>query len=176
MSATRIGGGMVLFMLGSAALAAQAPPPAVNPGWLRADTATRTAIVTLVAGLTPANGGMNFNGFGAGKLTLTVPRGWTVAFHFTNQDQVLPHSVEVVPAGTVPVGPVPPAFPLAATKALEQGVAPGGREDVRFVVMKAGAFLIFCAVPGHGQAGMWIRLDVSDAVRLPTLEPTPTGR
>ena len=81
-----------------------------------------------------------------------------------------------IPAGTaVPLGPVTPAFPRAATKVLEQGTQPGNGEDVRFVAAKAGAYVIFCAVPGHGQAGMWIRLTVSDAARAPSVEAT-TGR
>ena len=173
---TKIGAGALLLALGSAPLAAQAATPAVDPGWLRADTAARTTALTLVAGLTPANGGMNFNGFGGGKLTVTVPVGWTVTLHYKNQDQILPHSVEVIPAdAAVPLGPVTPAFPRAATKALEQGVPPGSGEDVRFVATKAGAYVIFCAVPGHGQAGMWIRLTVSDATRAPSIEAT-TGR
>ena len=96
---TRIGAGALLLALGSAPLAAQAATPAVDPGWLKVDTAARTVAVTLVAGLTPANGGMNFNGFGTGKLTVTVPMGWTVTLHYKNQDQILPHSVEVIPAG-----------------------------------------------------------------------------
>ena len=173
---TKTGAGTLLLALGSAPLAAQAATPAVDPGWLRADTAAHTAALTLVAGLTPANGGMNFNGFGGGKLTVTVPVGWTVTLHYKNQDQILPHSVEVIPAGAaVPLGPVTPAFPRAATKALEQGVQPGNGEDVRFVASKAGAYVIFCAVPGHGQAGMWIRLIVSGAARVPSVEAT-TGR
>ncbi len=169
MRMTKIGGGALLLVLGRAPLAAQAAPPAVDPGWLRADTVARTAALTLVAGLTPANGGMNFNGFGTGRLTVTVPVGWAVTLHYKNQDQILPHSVEVIPAG------VTPAFPRAATKALEQGVQPGNGEDVRFVASKAGAYVIFCAVPGHGQAGMWIRLIVSGAARVPSVEAT-TGR
>ena len=173
---TKTGAGTLLLALGSAPLAAQAATPAVDPGWLRADTAAHTAALTLVAGLTPANGGMNFNGFGGGKLTVTVPVGWTVTLHYKNQDQILPHSVEVIPAGAaVPLGPVTPAFPRAATKALDQGVPPGSGEDVRFVPTKAGAYVIFCAVPGHGQAGMWIRLTVSDVARGPSVEAA-TGR
>ena len=173
---TKIGAGALLLALGSVPLAAQAVTPAVDPGWLRADTAARTAALTLVAGLTPANGGMNFNGFGGGKLTVAVPVGWTVTLRYKNQDQILPHSVEVIPAGAaVPLGPVTPAFPRAATKALDQGVPPGSGEDVRFVATKAGAYVIFCAVPGHGQAGMWIRLTVSGAARVPSVEAT-TGR
>ena len=164
------------LLLGAARTEAQTASARIDPAWLRADAASKTAEFKLVGGLTELNGGMNFNGFGTGKLTVTVPVGWTVTLHYKNQDQILPHSVEVIPAGTaVPLGPVTPAFPRAATKALDQGVPPGSGEDVRFVATKAGAYVIFCAVPGHGQAGMWIRLTVSDAARGPSVEAA-TGR
>ena len=173
MLATRIGGGAMLLAVGSVALAAQTSSPAVDPGWLRADSAARSVAVTLVAALTPASGGLNFNGFTGGALTVTVPTGWTVTIHFKNQDQFLPHSVEIVrDTASVPLGPVTPAFPHAASKALDQGLPAGSGEDVRFVAAKPGAYLIFCAVPGHGQAGMWIRLTVSSAARAPSLQAT----
>src|SRR6266568_7548062 len=149
----------------------------IEPTWLRADAASKTADFKLVAGLTEANGGMNFNGFGRGGLVLTVPRGWNVVFHFRNEDPNLPHSVEVIAdAEAIPIGPVPPAFEHAMTGRIEQGFQTGQGTDVRFVAGKAGSFLIFCAVPGHGVAGMWIRLAVSDAVDKPALatgDPRP---
>src|SRR5712664_2999096 len=98
----------------------------------------------------------------ARPLVVTVPQGWNVVLHFKNQDPKLPHSVEVIPDGAaLPSGPVPPAFEHATTGRLDQGFGAGQGGDVRFVAGKAGAFVIFCAVPGHGAAGMWIRLAVS---------------
>ncbi len=47
--------------------------PIVDSSWLQADTVTRTATFELIAGLTGANGALNFNGFRDGELTLTVP-------------------------------------------------------------------------------------------------------
>ena len=149
----------------------------IDPTWLRTDAASKTVDFKLVAGLTNDNGGMNFNGFGRGGLVLTVPQGWTVALHFKNEDPNLPHSVEVIgDAAAIPVGPVPPAFEHGTTGRLEQGFPAGQGADVRFVAGKAGAFLIFCAVPGHGAAGMWIRLTVSataDKPMLATGDPRP---
>src|SRR5712691_3608617 len=142
----------------------------IDPTWLRADAASKTVDFKLVAGLTDANGGMNFNGFGRGGLVLTVPQGWNVVLHFKNEDPNLPHSVEVVAdADAIPVGPVAPAFEHATTGRLEQGFPTGQGADVRFVPGKAGSFFIFCAVPGHGVAGMWIRLAVSEAADKPAL-------
>src|SRR6184192_4561905 len=160
---------LTVLLWGVGAAAAQtAGGGKIDPTWLRADAASKTVDFKLVAGLTDANGGMNFNGFGRGGLVLTVPQGWNVVLRFKNEDPNLPHSVEVIPeAAAVPTGPVPPAFEHATTGRLEQGFTSGQGAEVRFVAGKSGTFLIFCAVPGHGAAGMWIRLAVSEATGTP---------
>ena len=163
-----LAGALLLGAVGARAQTAKGGK--IDPTWLRADAASKTVDFKLVAGLTDANGGMNFNGFGRGGLVLTVPQGWTVVLHFKNEDSNLPHSVEVIPeAAALPMGPVPPAFEHAASGRLEQGFSTGQGADVRFVPGKAGPFLLFCAVPGHGAAGMWIRLVVSEAVDKPAV-------
>ena len=163
------------FLLGADRAEAQAATAGkIDPAWLHGDAATKTAEFKLVGGLTDLNGGMNFNGFKRGGLVLTVPQGWNVVLHFKNQDQNLPHSVEIIPdSGAIPSGPVPPAFAHAATGQLEQGFPSGQGGDVRFVAAKAGAFLIFCAITGHGTAGMWIRLTVSATADKPALATAP---
>src|SRR5216684_4995311 len=140
-----------------------APAPQIDCNWLSVDTTAKTATFQLTAGLTQLNGGLNFNGYNDGKLTLTVPAGWNVVIRFTNHDANLPHSAEVVDTTKpMPAGPVePPAFPRAMTVRLMQGLASGEADSLRFVANKAGSYMIFCAVPGHGLAGMWIRLKVS---------------
>ena len=156
--------------------AAQNPPaqaPQIDCTWLSVDSATKTATFQLTAGLTQLNGGLNFNGFNDGKLTLTVPVNWTVVLRFVNHDANLPHSAEVIDTTKpMPAGPVEPAaFPRATTVGtrLMQGLGAGETDSVRFVANKAGSYMIFCAVPGHGLAGMWIRLKVSDTEKRPTL-------
>src|SRR5256886_9615059 len=167
-----LAGALLLAAVGARAQSAKGGK--IDPTWLRADAASKAVDFKLVAGLTDANGGMNFNGFGRGGLVLTVPQGWNVVLHFKNQDPNLPHSVELIPdANSVPGGPVPPAFEHAATGRVEQGFSAGQGADVRFVAGKAGPFLIFCAVPGHGAAGMWIRLAVSTSADKPSLAPAP---
>jgi len=162
------------LLLGAARTEAQTASARIDPAWLRADAARKTAEFQLVAGLTELNGGMTFNGCSRGALVVTVPQGWTVVLLFKNQDPNLPHSVEIIPDGdAVPSGPVPPAFEHAATGRLEQGFPAGQGADVRFVAGKAGAFLIFCAVTGHGAAGMWIRLTVSATAAKPALATAP---
>src|SRR5215471_17863789 len=148
----------VLIAFTAGPLAAQSALK-IGPGWLKTDSAGMKVEVTLTAGLTGTNGGMNFNGASAGALTLTVPVKWTVVLHVLNNDQVLPHSVMVIPAVTpVPVTVAGPAIPHAATRNSDQGLSSGTHEDVQFVAERPGAFFLYCAVPGHGAAGMWIHL------------------
>ncbi|SRR6266568_4200049 len=145
--------------------------PQIDCNWLTVDTTAKTATFQLTSGLTPLNGGLNFNGFNDGKLTLTVPTGWTVVIRFTNHDANLPHSAEVVDTTKpMPAGPVdPPVFAHAITAKPMTGLPEGATDSLRFVASKAGSYMIFCAVPGHGLAGMWIRFKVSATEKRPTL-------
>src|SRR5437667_6653913 len=153
------------------------PIQPIDPSWLQADTVTKTATFELVAGLTGLNGALNFNGFRDGGLTLTVPLGWNVVMHFRNHDGMLPHSAEVIDTvHPLPVQPVTPAFPKAFTVRLAEGIPSEGRDDLRFIADKGGSYLIFCGVPGHGAAGMWVRLEVSGSVQKPSLAATPAGK
>lgn len=150
---------------------AKAPP--IDCTQLTVDTVTKTATFQLVAGQTGLNSGLNFNGFNDGKLTLTVPQNWNVVIQFTNKDPNLPHSAEIVDTTKpMPAGPADPSFPRAATTKLMEGVPNGAGDTFRFVAGKPGSFMIFCAVPGHGLAGMWIRLKVSATDKQPTLTAT----
>src|SRR5207247_3247099 len=149
---------------------------AIDPSWLQFDTATQAVSFQLVAGLTGLNGALNFNGFRDGGLTLTVPVGWSVVMRFRNHDGMLPHSAEVI-ADThpLPTGPVAPAFPRAFTLRLDQGLISEQTDDLRFIADRGGSYLIFCGVPGHGAAGMWVRFAVSGSVTKPSLAASPAG-
>jgi len=133
----------------------------IDTTWLAVDSTAHTATLTLTAGLTSLNGGLNFNGFKNGGLTLVVPLGWTVLVNFANKDQALPHSVVVVPAtATLPPVPGAPAYPGAATHHVTDGLPPGRSESIRFTVDHPGYFFLYCGVPGHGVVGMYLRLNV----------------
>lgn len=159
--------------LGGVGAAAAQTAPVVDSSWLRSDASAKTADFDLLAGMTTAFAGLNFNGFRSGALTLTVPQGWRVTLHFKNRDPNLPHSAEVAPGGDPPAGPVKPAFAGAATRALDTGLPPGDSQDVTFPAAKAGSYLIICPVPGHAAAGMWIRFEVSATASKPALTATP---
>ena len=154
-----------------------AATPVIDPSWLQFDTATQAVSFQLIAGLTGLNGALNFNGFRDGDLALTVPLGSNVVLHFRNHDGMLPHSAEVIPdTHPLPPGAVAPAFARALTVRLEQGLISEQTDDLRFIADRGGSYLIFCGVPGHGAAGMWIRLEVVGSIRTPSLAATPRGR
>ena len=172
-------GTLLLALTGTASAQSErvVPVQPIDSSWLQADTVTKTATFQLVAGLTGLNGALNFNGFRDGGLTLTVPLGWTVVMHFRNHDGMLPHSAEVIPdTHPLPTGPVAPAFPRAFTLRLDQGLVSEQTDHLRFIADRGGSYLIFCGVPGHGAAGMWVRLAVSGSVARPSLAATPAGK
>lgn len=164
---------LAVLALLAAPLAAQQPPPRIDRSWLRVDRAAHRVTFTLLAGSSPTNGGLNFNGFTAGHLTLEVPSGWEVVVRHRNLDPKLPHSVELIGAtDPLPVQAVPPVVPGAASARLLEGIPPGAAETIRFTAPD-GEYRLFCAVPGHGLAGMWLRVSVSKRVRSPALRATP---
>jgi len=166
---------LALSLFCSLAVPVAAQQQQVDSKWLSFDPATRTAKFQLIAGLTGLNGALNFNGFRDGGLTLVIPVGWKAEIAFKNHDGMLPHSAEVIsPQTPLPVQPVSPAIPRAFTLKLAAGLPPQGTDVMRFAAQPAGDYLIFCGVPGHGAAGMWIRLSVSATAQTPSLLPTPS--
>ena len=164
-----------VLLICSSAVPVRAQQQHVDPDWLSFDSAAKTARFQLIAGLTGLNGALNFNGFRDGGLTLVIPAGWTVEIAFKNHDGMLPHSAEVIsPQTPLPVQPVSPAIPRAFTLNLAAGLPPEATDVMRFAAQPPGAYLIFCGVPGHGAAGMWIRLRVSATAQTPALFLTPS--
>src|SRR6058998_3864077 len=145
----------------------------VDPTWLRFDTAAKTVRFQLIAWLTGLNGALNFNGFRDGALTIVVPVGWQTEIDFRNHDGMLPHSAQVIaPQTPLPTQPVGPTIPRAFTLKLVEGLPSEATDIMRFAAEPAGEYLIFCGVPGHGAAGMWIRLRVSATPTTPALHLT----
>ena len=158
----------------SLAVPASAQQQRVDPTWLSFETAAKTVRFQLIAGLTGLNGALNFNGFRDGALTLVVPVGWQTEIDFSNHDGMLPHSAQVIaPQTPLPTQPVGPAIPRAFTFKLVEGLPSEATDIMRFAAQPAGEYLIFCGVPGHGAAGMWIRLRVSATATTPALLLTP---
>jgi len=154
--------------------AAVRPGPEIDPAWLSFDAPAKSVRVQLIAGLTGLNGALNFNGFSDGRLTVVVPVGWQTEIDFRNHDGMLPHSAEIIASQTpLPAQPVSPAMSRAFTLRLTEGLVSEATDTMRFTAQPAGEYLIFCGVPGHGAAGMWIRLRVSATAEAPALLATP---
>jgi len=166
---------LALLLICSLAIPMGAQQQRVDSTWLSFDPPAKTARFQLIAGLTGLNGALNFNGFRDGGLTLVIPVGWTAEIAFKNHDGMLPHSAEVIsPQTPLPTQPVSPAISRAFTLKLAEGLPPQGTDVMRFAAKPPGEYLIFCGVPGHGAAGMWIRLRVSATAQAPTLLLTPS--
>ena len=166
---------LALLLACTVTVPVQAQQTQLDKTWLSFDPATKTARFQLIAAFTGLNGALNFNGFRDGGLTLVIPLGWNAEIAFRNHDGMLPHSAEVIsPQTPLPVQPVSPAIPRAFTLKLATGLPPQGTDMMRFSAKPAGEYLIFCGVPGHGAAGMWIRLRVSASAKTPELLATPS--
>lgn len=140
------------------ALAAGVAVSKPDPGkFLAVDARSRIVSVTLIAGYDSSNNGFNFDGYGRGELTVTVPLRWRVKVTCANHG-ALRHSCAVV-AGAMSATP---AFRGAETPQPVVGLAHGTTATFSFTATKLGAFRFACLVPGHEEARMW---DVLQIVR-----------
>ena len=142
------------------------PASAGDSGYVTYDAATKTVTFRLVAGP------FQFNGYGNGGATLTVPPGSNNVWNFEQADGT-PHSAEVA-SGT---GPVPnaagdPAIPRAYTNKVVEGLPQGATDVLRFTAPDTGSYRIICGVPGHALSGMWIWLKIDPAAKTPSFGPT----
>lgn len=152
---------MARFVAGAAILAAvvaggtlpvSAHHAGGTPSWLVNNAKTKTATLTVIAGY---KGGFDFNGYGQGKLTVTVPAGYHVNVVFSNNAS-LPHSVLFT---TYDKRNSASSFPLAFKGSSSpnpmSGIAKGPTQKFSFVANKVGTYAMVCGVPGHALGGMW---------------------
>ena len=137
--------------------------PAAPPLVFKIDAATRTVSFDLVAAHDQTNSGFNFNGYGSGRLAISVPEGWRVAVTCENRGP-LNHSCAIVR------GPADgrPAIPGAGSPDPVSGQAPGVTTTFEFSAQGQGTYRIACLVPGHEQAGMWDTFTVGAASGHPS--------
>ena len=154
--------------------AGTASVPNVDPSHvaksLRWDANAKAMTLPMISGLNKNAGGWNFDGYARGAMTIVVPVGTKVTFPYYNDD-IVPHSLGVV-AGSptnVPSLPSQPAFPQAATKNFQQGLATNQGDTITFVADKPGTYLIVCGVPGHAASGMWVLFQVSPVAKRPQI-------
>jgi sulfocyanin len=148
------------------------------PSWMTFDAGAQKVTMDVVAGFNPNNSSWNFNGYYEGDMTVVVPEGWRVEINFNVWDGDVPHSLAVTAdpgPDNLPLqaGREQAAFPRAYSKSPEQGISAGDHDTVSFKADKAGDFLWFCGVPGHGQSGMWIRFSVSGDAETPYVTIAP---
>jgi hypothetical protein len=155
---------VVLAVVLAAAVGVSKPDPR---RFVQVDARQHVVSLTLLAGDGSSNNGFNFDGYGRGELTLTVPVGWRVRVTCTNRGSMR-HSCAVVP------GPMTTtlAFKGASSPQPVEGLFPGRTATFSFVASKVGSYRLACLVPGHEEARMW---DVLSVVRAgkPSISARP---
>lgn len=133
--------------------------------------ATHSVEVTITANKS-ASGGLAFNGYQRGAMTITVPAGWQVVVHFENTDSAA-HSLAVLPSGahTQMAPPSGPAFTGASTPNFSTGVPKGPQQTFTFEASKPGTYEFVCGVAGHAISGQWDTLIVSASADAPSVTP-----
>jgi plastocyanin len=138
--------------------------------------------IVIISAFNGANYGMNFNGFAKGQAKFVVPLGADIEVSFTNRSPV-PHSVVVVERAQVKrLQMGDPAFEGGSSPNPVRGTTGSKGESFQFKASEAGDFAFACGFPSHAANGHWIALEVSDKVKLPSLQLgggavfTPTAR
>lgn len=121
---------------------------------LRAHAATRTVDLLLVSSSDGADGGFNFDGYGDGAMSVSIPIGWSVHVTCKNASSDLAHSCAVVDLPLSPSG-APVAFAGASSPDPKLGVQPGNTLEFTFVASRVGVYRLACLVSGHEMDGMW---------------------
>jgi sulfocyanin len=131
---------------------------ATTPHWLVADATRHTVTVTVIAGYSGANDGLNFNGDANGKLVISVPAGYRVTVAFASKG-AFPHNAVIT--STKPTGSSDAfalAFPGSGPEDTTTGVISA---RYSFRTTKVGSYYIVCGLPGHAATGMWGRFIVT---------------
>jgi sulfocyanin len=150
-----------------------------TPAWMHVDATKKTVKFDVFMAPNGNNGGLNFNGYHHGELTITVPTGWQVDMTVTNKGfGAIPHSLEVIKVaeGIPTQGSEPPAFDGAETVELNNGMNVGQTDNATFTADTPGKYWIFCGVPDHGIGGMWDYFVVSPTAKAPSVEITTSEK
>jgi FtsP/CotA-like multicopper oxidase with cupredoxin domain len=164
----------------------EAPPPADTgqppagaagemPSWFRVNG--NQVQLDVVAGATPEGQYWNFNGARNGAMTVTVPQGAQVTIRFRNDDPNMVHSIGVAQYAATPPA-TPPAEPVFAgaispnATSATDATRTGQMATVTFTADQPGEYALYCYVPGHAVAGMWVRFNVGGT---PGVTGAPAG-
>jgi hypothetical protein len=127
-------------------------PPSPDQ-YIHVDTASKSAVVTLIAGHPAGDYQFNYDGYYNGTLQLTVPVGWEITLQCENH-ATIPSSCAIVADG----GATSPLQPGWATPPLE----PGRSAAFSFTPTRSGSYRIASLVEGSEASGMWARLSFVD--------------
>ncbi len=160
----------LVLVLGLAWCGAVRADTEIHPDWLSFDRGRRLVTIQITAALNGVNGTMNFNGYANGAMTIIVPLNWQVKIRFTVSGiGALPHSLVITKQFEQfpkTAGPKDAVFRGAYSRSPTTGMLRGS-DTLRFRADKAGTFLLFCGVAGHGLMGMWDYFVVSPEARQP---------
>jgi hypothetical protein len=159
-----------------AAPAATSPPTssADSFNWLVADSAAKTATLTLEVTRPAGSPSALINEHRAGQAQVIVPLGWTVRWNWRNADPSSPHSLAVmVQREKIPLEGGRPAFSNAMTRSATEGLAAGQTDQTTFEADEAGWYWLLCGVPGHGVEGEWLELRVDPEARTARVQLKP---
>ena len=123
--------------------------------YLQVDAASRSAILTLIAGYPASDFQFNYDGYGDGTLILKVPIGWQITVQCANRSTV-PNSCAVV-AGASATEPLRQDW---STPDPQRGLDPGESASFVFTPDAVGAYRIASLVRGSEASGMWLDLEV----------------
>ena len=121
--------------------------------WLVFDARTHSATITLVAAYDATAGGFNLNGANKGALLFTVPRGWRVTVHCTNNASGTRYACALARSPGASVD----APPSARTSEL----APGAEAAFSFPSGSPTRYRLVGITEGHQPVGMWVTLEVA---------------
>lgn len=151
----------LLALLTAAPLAAQSPSAAEPAPWITADSAARTATITLEVTAPPGSPSAVVNGYREGQVQIVVPLRWTVTWDLRSADSAAMHSlVLMAEREKIPTEGGRPAFTNAVSRSLIPGLAAGQSDRTTFEAEESGWYWLLCGVPGHALAGEWIGLRV----------------
>jgi sulfocyanin len=150
----------VAVMPANAAGGTAAKPKASTPTWLVYNASTHAATLTMTAAYNTTLSGFNFNGYGQGKMVVTLPVGTKVTVKFMNKGP-LPHSWVLTAFANHTKTTFPVAIKGAETTNPTAGSPAGAKQSLTFTATPVGTYAIVCAVPGHAAAGMWDKLIIA---------------
>jgi hypothetical protein len=134
------------------------------PAWIHPDPAAKSVLLDLTVTHPAGSPSAVISGEHDGGIQVIVPRGWTIKWHWVNQDSSASHSLVVVAEREkLPQQGGQAVFTNAMTRAVLPGLAVGRTDDTSFEAEDGGWFWVICGVPGHAIAGEWISLRVDPA-------------